>query len=213
MNKNLPLFTLVVLSLCSLNAQEVKWGIRGGLNLTTYSIANKHFNYEPSYYPERLSVDVKSTIGRGFYLGGFEEYEFTENFFLDAGLMLSYHESKLKESGSRSESFDTRMTEISLPIWLKYQIENFRPKAGISIEYGSYHIKSAPIYLDRSSENNFGVSLGIGCEYHFDSGFFMDANFKYGLTNLENSQFWSSDGSHSLGLKKRIFQLGVGYKF
>lgn len=214
MNKKLLLFTLVALtSITLLKAQAVKWGIRGGVNVSTYSLENKHFEYTTYYPTERHSVDVKSAVGTGFHLGGFEEYQFYENFFLDAGLMLSYHESKLKESGSRSESFDTRMIEISLPIWLKYQIENFRPKAGISIEYGSYHIKSAPTYLGRSRENHFGVSLGIGCEYHFDSGFFVDTNFKYGLTYLEYTRFDSYDGSHSLGLKKRIIQLGIGYKF
>lgn len=214
MNKKLLLFTLVALtSITLLKAQAVKWGIRGGVNVSTYSLENKHFEYTTYYPAERHSVDVKSAVGTGFHLGGFEEYQFYENFFLDAGLMFSTQTSKIKESRKHNDSFKIRMSEISLPLWLKYDINNFRPKLGISLDYSYYHIRDVPFYLNKSAESIFGASLGIGCEYHFLMGLFVDANFKYGLTSLESTKSYYEGGARFLGLNKRIIQLGIGYKF
>ena len=56
MNKKLLLFTLVALtSITLLKAQAVKWGIRGGVNVSTYSLENKHFEYTTYYPAERHS--------------------------------------------------------------------------------------------------------------------------------------------------------------
>ena len=94
-----------------------------------------------------------------------------------------------------------------MPLWVKYDIAGFRPKAGINLG----GLLAVTEKEDGNSETlvpekRFDLGLGIGAEYNLPMGLFFDATFNLGLLNLatENS---------AISVKNRVIQIGVGYKF
>ena len=76
--------------------------------------------------------------------------------------------------------------------------------------FGFVNVDNEPLTLDKK----FDLGLGFGAEYNFDSGFFFDASFNLGLTDLSTKSY-SENGYKlpTLNFKNRVFQVGVGYKF
>ena len=97
---------------------------------------------------------------------------------------------------------------MNLPFWLKYNaVAGLRPKVGAYVGYlasvrEKSHGKTTEMDTKyRRTDVDFG--LGVGVEYHFSTGLFLDTNFNIGLANL------STRGE----VRNFFLQTGVGYKF
>ncbi|ATA88532.1 porin family protein [Capnocytophaga stomatis] len=204
--------TVAIATIFTTQAQEVKFGARTGLNISTVSFKGSETEAGHSY-----NVDVETGFKTGFHVGAFAELGLSDQLFIEAGLAYSQQGATLKSMtgtfGSRTikQDFDKdsyiTLGLINLPVWLKYDIAGFRPKAGLNIGY--LVNASSKIGGEKRSEkindNNFDFGLGIGLEYNLPMGVFFDANFNFGVTNLAQEK-----GST---VKNRTFQIGVGYKF
>ena len=74
----------------------------------------------------------------------------------------------------------------------------------------SSNIKNSNDSYSPKPINRLDVGLGIGGEYNFSSGLFIDTNFTLGLTELKVK---NSNNYTDPSFESRIFQIGVGYKF
>lgn len=193
-------------------AQELKFGARAGLNLSTTSFKSSGTEAGVSY-----TVDVETGFKAGFHIGAFTELGLSDKLFLEAGLAYLQQGATLKSAkasfGGHTEKQDFKgdsyvtMGFINLPVWLKYDIMGFRPKVGLNAGYQlDATLKlNGEKHTERIKENTFDFGLGVGLEYNLPMGVFFDANFNLGLVNLAEDK--------NTTVKNRTFQIGVGYKF
>ena len=192
MKKILMTVAFAALAVVGANAQ-VKFGARGGLNLA--NVATKYND-----------VKVKTNIRPSFYVGGLAEFAFNDVVLMDAGLTYSNQGFKAKEGGGKYIQHS-----LNLPVWIKYDFEGFRPKAGL---YAGY-VLSSQLKENGKTEtvksdtyNHFDYGIGLGAEYNLpNNGLFFEASYNWGLANLDKN------GDSKNYTNNRVIQIGVGYKF
>ena len=113
---------IAILSLGFANAQEAKFGVKGGLN-----IANLNFSGDGA--PSTSSLV-------GFHIGGFTEIKVSDKFFIQPEVMYSTQGAKFKmsEDGLTLNSF--KLGYINLPVMAKYYVaEKFNLELGPQIGF------------------------------------------------------------------------------
>ena len=191
MKKILMTLAFAALTIAGANAQ-VKFGARAGLNLA--NIASKSND-----------VKVETNIRPSFYIGGLAEFAFNDVVLMDAGLTYSNQGAKAKEGDGKYIQHS-----LNLPVWIKYDFEGFRPKAGL---YAGY-VLSSQLKENGKTEtvksdtyNHFDYGIGLGAEYNLpNNGLFFEASYNWGLANLQKN------GDSKNYTNNRVIQIGVGYK-
>ena len=192
MKKILMTVAFAALTIVGANAQ-VKFGARAGLNLA--NLASKSND-----------VKVETNIRPSFYVGGLAEFAFNDVVLMDAGLTYSNQGAKAKEGDGKYIQHT-----LNLPVWIKYDFEGFRPKAGLYAGYilsaqGKSNGKTETI--DSNAYNHFDYGIGLGAEYNLpNNGLFFEASYNWGLANLDKN------GDSKNYTNNRVIQIGVGYKF
>ena len=207
MKKIFTTLVVAVATILTVNAQEVKFGARAGLNFSTLSFTE---------FSDGADIRVKfdTNFKANFHFGVFTEIGFTNQMLLEAGVAYSQQGSKLKSAeafvlgvSQGKENLDSSyfsLNMINIPVWLKYDIHGFRPKVGVNLGYlASMEAKIDDKTMTEKGDDSFDFGLGIGAEYNLSMGLFFDANFNLGLTSLGNNP----------SAKNRVFQIGIGYKF
>lgn len=218
MGRIITIIVVAIATICSVNAQELKFGAKAGLNFSSLSIP------EMSETQNGYTTTVKTDLGfrTGFHFGAFVEYGFTEQFFAEAGLVYSSQGAKIYSAetktvnrlgnvidSSKNNPKDASLVynQVNVPIWVKYDIAGFRPKVGLNLGYlANMKVKEDGKTESLDPEKRFDFGLGIGAEYNLPMGLFFDANFTAGLTNL-------TPKDSNTNIKNRVIQIGVGYKF
>jgi hypothetical protein len=141
---------LTTLMLCSAIAfsQEIKYGVKGGLN-----ISNLRGDY-PEFSPATTGADEASFKNKsliGFHFGGFLEFQVNNKFSIQPELLLSTQGSELELKATSFENSDgtgekdteiltqrINLTYINIPIMLKYKVLEklnieFGPQIGYAI--------------------------------------------------------------------------------
>ena len=192
MKKILMTVAFAALAIAGANAQ-VKFGVRAGLNHTDQ--AAKEYDIKQETVP-RIS----------FHVGALVEYAFNDVVLMDAGLTYSNQGAKAKEGDGKYIQHT-----LNLPVWIKYDFEGFRPKAGLYAGYilsaqGKSNGKTETI--DSNAYNHFDYGIGLGAEYNLpNNGLFFEASYNWGLANLDKN------GDSKNYTNNRVIQIGVGYKF
>lgn len=198
--KKLLITTAALLLAIIMNAQEIRFGVKGGLNIG-------------SYKTEFDGQNDKSDSKVSFYLGGRAEYGFSENMSAQGELLFQGYGGKYNED---TYSTDITIREISFPVVFKYYVipQKFSFNAGLSFGF----IVSAKVDWEDSFDNTSGtedmndevktINLGFtfGAEYRFTDNIFADIRYNAGLSNLY-------DGEGSGKVKCSVLQIGVGYRF
>ncbi|CAM1373076.1 porin family protein [Tenacibaculum xiamenense] len=146
---------IIVLGFTGLNAQESKFGIKGGLNFAQITGANS----------------LKSDRKTDFNLGIMAEIPIVEKFFFQPELLYSRQGSSVN------------LDYLNIPLLGKYYLtEGLNIQAGpqigflLSADTNGVNVKSNFKTLD------FGVDFGLG--YQFKNGLNLGAKYNYGLSNL-----------------------------
>lgn len=212
--------TLLLLLLASVSyGQGVRFGARIGFTVADLIIEGRGFDTANVLNSDRRMEYVTDLIYSG-HVGGFTEIKLPKRFYIEPGVNLTvlgteYRNVKLfKAKGDDFESKDfykrdkVYITQLNLPFWLKYNaVAGLRPKVGAYVGYlasvrEKSHGKTTEMDTKyRRTDVDFG--LGVGVEYHFSTGLFLDTNFNIGLANL------STRGE----VRNFFLQTGVGYKF
>lgn len=150
---------LAVIAICGFtaaNAQEMKPGIKGGLNLCT------------------LDGSDESRLLLGANLGCFVEIKESDKFSFRPELLVSIQ-------GARTDGYTIKLKYLYIPLMTIYKItEKFNVQAGpqigllTSAKYNNYERK------ERYNSFDFGVNLGVG--YELSENMFLEARYCKGLT-------------------------------
>jgi len=206
--KRVILSAIAVMAFGFANAQEVKFGVKGGLNLSNFS-------------GDTDGLDLKSRTG--FHVGGFVEIKLSDKLAIQPELLYS-------TQGAKADNFEIELEDqfytsdvkfnlsyINIPVMFKYYVaEKFNIEAGPQIGFlTSAKTETTVQGFNGSNEQDvkdifesidFGLNLGAGYDFteHFSAG----ARYNLGLANIAKTE--SGDDST---LNNGVFSLSVGYKF
>ncbi|WP_026714989.1 porin family protein [Flavobacterium daejeonense] len=177
------------------NAQDTKFGIKGGVNF-----ANQKFEASGS------SMTANSIVG--VQIGGLIEAKINDKFAIQPELLFSTEGSKLKADG---EEFLFNLSYINVPVMAKfYASPKFSIQAGPQLGFlvsakGKYNgVKDDVKEMFKSI--NFGLNLGAG--YEFTEKCLVDVRYNFGLTDVAED-----NNGEGLKVKGSVFSIAVGYKF
>ena len=225
MKKIITTLVLAVATLGVAQAQEFKVGVKAGGLFSDVAFKKQT--------KERITTKYNTGFKFGYQFGVLGEYNFNDKLGVEVDVLYAFQGAKLTsvEGGIEGETLrkiDIKNGELNTQmnvnhIWLKYSVaEGLRPKLGVNIsnliktslkgefEGGGHTLNYADLKAEPKKKFDFGVGAGI--EYNLDSGFFVEATYNYGLTELSFKEKGDAN-SESPRFKNSVIQLNVGYKF
>ena len=183
MKKILVLAVFTVLGFANVNAQEIKFGVKGGLNFSTVSGKNtEKIDYVTSYN-----------------IGVVSEIPLSEKFSFQPEVMYS------RQGYSLGDNI-VALNYLNIPLMGKYYVtKGFSLEAGPQAGFLLSAKNEKTNVKDSFNTFDFGVNFGLG--YKLENGLNFGVRYNLGLTdinNVDNSSFKN---------KNRAFQVSVGYFF
>lgn len=183
MKKILLPAVVAVLGCTNVNAQEIKFGVKGGLNFASVS------------GDDTAGVDGVTS----FNFGVVSEIPISGKFSFQPELMYS-------GQGYSFNDDTIALSYLNLPLMGKYYVTK-----GLSVEAGPqigflFSAKNEGADVKDSFKTvDFGVNFGLG--YKFDNGLNFGARYNLGLTNINDVDGYSGKN------KNGVFQISAGYFF
>jgi opacity protein-like surface antigen len=191
--KKIILSMIAVLAFGFTNAQETRFGIKGGLNLTSFAGGN--------YY------DAKSLVG--FQIGGFAEIKVIEKLAIQPELLFSTQGANLEY---RNEGdYDAKLNYINVPVLAKFYVtKEFTVEAGPQIGFLVSAKEDGHNAKDFYKSTDFGFNFGAG--YNFTDNLSVGLRYTVGLSNV--GDYNAEDFDEYLDSPKNsVLALSLGYKF
>lgn len=183
MKKILLLTVVTVLGFTNVNAQEIKFGAKGGLNFASISGNNS----------------TGSDMVTSFNFGVLSEISISDKFSFQPELMYS-------GQGYSFNDNTIALSYLNIPLMGKYYLTK-----GLSVEAGpqiGFLLAAKNEKTDvKDSFNTFDYGVDFGLGYKLDNGLNFGVRYNLGLNNINNLNNSSSK------YKNRVFQLSVGYFF
>ena len=214
--KKLLLAAVAVFGLTVVNAQEVSFGGKAGVNFATVT------------GDETDGIESRTA----FHVGVVAEIMISDKFSFQPELLYSAQGAKDSYSESESvggfeysytEEVERKMDYLNLPLMAKYYVTD-----GLSIEAGpqiGFLLSSKEEYSytenfdgevesgseevdfkDFTSGIDFGLNFGLG--YKLENGLNFGARYNLGLSNVNDFE-----GSDNMKNQNGVFQISVGYFF
>ena len=166
------------------NAQKVNFGVKAGLNLSTWSYDD-------------------ASLRPGFHAGGFATVQFSRMFAVQPEVMYSMEgavwEGKLDVSDFSLANAEVTSTvhKLNVPVMLQ-----FTPISMLTIEAGpqfgfnlavSHHIKSniavigeieRDVYVDKKNYNTFEMGIAAGLKLNLTRNMAIGARYVYGISPI-----------------------------
>ncbi|MDR7211350.1 porin family protein [Flavobacterium piscis] len=195
--KKITLSIIAVLAFGFTNAQEVKFGVKGGLNIANFG---------------GDAEDTKSLVG--FHVGGFAEIKLSDKFAIQPELLYSAQGAK-EEYSELGETVEVtqNLGYLNIPVMAKYYVaKGFSLEAGPQIGFLLNAKFKAEYQGESEDESNkddfksvdFGVNFGAG--YDFTENLSVGLRYNLGLSNI-----YEDSGDYKLN--NNVFSISVGYKF
>ena len=201
--KKIILTAVAVFGFAFANAQEVKFGVKGGLN-----IAN-------------VSGDVEGNKSRiGYLVGGFAEIKISEKFSIQPELLYSAQGVNFKEEGI-GFSYEGKQNNgyLNIPVMAKVYVT---PKVSIEVgpqigfllnskskvegtEDGDVIFSGEEDTKDDFESTDFGLNFGLG--YDLTEKLSIGGRYNLGLSNI------LKDAEEGEKVKNSVFSFSLGYKF
>lgn len=181
--KKVLLSAVAVMAFMSVSAQETRFGVKAGANLSTFG---------------GDAEDAKSLVG--FQVGGFAEIKLTDKFAIQPEILFSTQGAKSEESalGSTAE-YKSNLSYLNIPVMAKYYVaEKFSLEAGPQIGFllsakekyefsGNGVSESGKEDVKDSYESiDFGVNFGAG--YDFTENLSVGLRYNLGLSNIAKTE-------------------------
>lgn len=192
MKKNV-LSLVAILAFGFVNAQQTRFGVKGGLNLTSFSGGN--------YY------DAKSLVG--FQVGAFAEIKIIERLAIQPEVLFSTQGAKL-DAGAFGD-FDTKLNYINVPVLAKFFItKQFTVEAGPQLGFLVSAKREGRDAKDFYKSVDTGFNFGAG--YNFTDNVSVNLRYTVGLSNIGDYETEDFD-EYFDSPKNSVLALTLGYKF
>ena len=191
--KRIFLVAIAVMTFGLANAQQTRFGIKGGLNLTSFAGGN--------YY------DAKSLVG--FQVGGFAEIKVIERLSIQPEVLFSTQGAKF--DGGSFGDFDDKLNYINIPVLAKFYItKQFTVEGGPQLGF----LVSAKSDGHDSKDNFKSVDTGFnfGAGYNFTDNVSVNLRYTVGLSNIADYDTDDID-EYFDSPKNSVLALTLGYKF
>lgn len=195
MKKLLILITVFSIGVFNVNAQEVRLGVKGGINFSSFS--GDGFDA------------FGDTKGRtSFQLGGFAEIPVTDKFWIQPEVLYSGQGYDI-ESVSGGDDTEFQLDYINVPVMAKYYIfkglyAEVGPQIGFNvkseIDNDPDDVGSGDFDINDDSFNTVDFSVGFGTGYRFNNGFGVGARYNVGFSDVFNNEdrIFNSDAKNAL---------------
>lgn len=190
--KRIILAAIAVMAFGFTNAQQTRFGIKGGLNITSFAGGN--------YY------DSKSLVG--FQVGGFAEIKIIERLSIQPEVLYSTQGAKLEVGMT---NFDSKLDYINIPVLAKFYVtKQFTVEAGPQIGFLVSAKSNGNDAKDLYKSADTGFNFGAG--YNFTDNVSVNLRYTVGISNIEDynidnvQQYYDSP-------KNSVLALTLGYKF
>ncbi|MGL4852959.1 MAG: porin family protein [Phocaeicola sp.] len=188
--RKLTLLVALVASFAMASAQDLKFGIKAGVNAA--SVVGSHIH----------NADAKA----GFVIGSFVEKKMTDRFGLSAELLYSNqgYKKDIIEGKSVVEATAT-YHYLNFPLLANvYLTRGLSIKAGLQPGFNlSSSVKTGSVRVDSDNTNVFDLSVPVGLAYQFDMGLLFDIRYNIGLTHaVEHAK-----------IRNSVFQFTAGWRF
>jgi opacity protein-like surface antigen len=151
--KKIILSAIAVCAFGFMSAQDMKFGVKAGVNMATAKI-------------DVAGMSV-SNSGTGFFVGGLAEFALADNIKIQPEVL--YHSLKI-------EKIDYSF--LNVPVIFKYYFtEEFAVNAGPSI----YYFFDGDKAFKNADQSTFKVNLDVGASYDITENFEVSARYSLGL--------------------------------
>ncbi|SHG53065.1 porin family protein [Flavobacterium johnsoniae] len=191
--KKIILAAIAVMAFSFANAQETRFGVKGGLNISTVGGDARN---------------VSSLVG--FHVGGFAEIKIIEKLAIQPELLFSTQGAKEKFAGDK---YNTNLNYINVPVLAKYYItKQFTVEAGPQIGFLVSAKSDGEDVKDFYRSVDAGFNIGAG--YNFTENLSVGLRYYIGLSNVidENYEDWD-DYVDSYKVNNNVFSVSLAYKF
>ncbi|WP_409415650.1 porin family protein [Flavobacterium sp. PS2] len=189
--KKIILSMVAILAFGFANAQETRFGVKGGLNLT---------NFTGGY-------DTKSLVG--FHVGGFAEIKVMDKFFIQPELLYSAQGAKFD---SPFGDYDAKLNYLNIPVLAKYYVtKEFSVEAGPQIGFLLSAKTDGEDAKDGYKSTDIGFNLGAG--YNFTENLSVGIRYTIGLSGLADRGDYEDLDDYYDSAKNSVLALSLGYKF
>lgn len=190
--KKIILTAIAVMAFAFTNAQQTRFGVKGGLNVSSFVGGNVE--------------NAKALIG--FNVGGFAEIKIIEKLAIQPELLYSTQGAKIDFPGG---DYNTKVDYLNVPVLAKYYItKQFTVEAGPQIGFLLSAKSDGNDVKDNFKSVDFGFNFGAG--YNFTDNFFAGARYTVGISNVADYEVDDFDQYYD-SPKNSNFSLFVGYKF
>lgn len=190
--KKIILSAIAVMTFALTNAQQTKFGVKAGLNLTTFAGGN--------YY------DAKSLVG--FQVGGFAEIKIIERLSIQPEVLFSTQGAKL-DGGSGD--LDRKLNYINVPVLAKFYItKQFTAEAGPQIGFLVSAKSNGNDVKDAYKSVDTGFNFGLG--YNFTENVSVGLRYTVGLANIGDYKVDTTQQYYD-SPKNSVLALTLAYKF
>lgn len=177
------------------NAQQTRFGVKGGLNLSNWAGGDVS--------------DTKALVG--FHVGGFAEIKIIEKLAIQPELLFSTQGTKF-DGGAFLGDFDVKTNYLNIPVLAKYYIvEKFSVEAGPQLGILLSAKSNGEDVKDGFKTVDFGFNLGAG--YHFTDNVSVNLRYTIGLSPLADNADIENEGDYYDSAKNSVLALSFAYKF
>jgi hypothetical protein len=183
MKKLLLVTALAVFGFSNVNAQDIKFGVKGGFNLANISGNN--------------TSELETVTA--FNFGVMSEISITKKFSFQPEILYS-------GQGYGYDKEVVALSYINVPLMAKYYVyKKLSLEAGPQVGY-LFNAKSEGIDVkDSFKKVDFGANLGLG--YKLENGLNFGARYNFGLSNINNIE------GDSDKYRNGALQVSIGYFF
>ncbi|MHC0442285.1 porin family protein [Flavobacterium sp. 3-210] len=192
--KKLILSAIALMAFAFCNAQDTRFGIKGGLNISNV-----------------VGGEVENTKSLvGFHVGGFAEIHVVEKFFIQPELLYSAQGTKV--DGPFGSDGDVKLNYLNIPVLAKYYIidKKFNVEAGPQLGILLSAKAEGEDIKDFTRSVDFGFNIGAG--YSFTDNFSVGLRYTIGLSPLSDEDVDNADDYYD-SAKNSNLALSLAYKF
>lgn len=182
------------------NAQEVKFGVKAGLNMASLSGGDAYYG----------SYGSKA----GFHVGGLAEIKINDKFSVQPELLYSLKGADFNYGFGGAFGLATdklNLSYIDVPVMVKfYPIERLSAELGPNVAFlmSAERVQNTTIDVkDNFNSIDFGMNIGAG--YELKQGIMFQLRYNLGLADISKT----ATGATNVTDKNSVFQVSVGYKF